>query len=948
MYTTSAVDWKTGKVIAAPLDKPRLKEGAVPCVFPNYPSYLNNQSQHQREAPTAKRMRIEAAALQAAIDDSIKSASVEKEKFTVTSFDELKTKLKYVSLNDNWNVILKSNCAILVYLNVNTSPHQILCIIVNEELKINIYLKGIEIKIKNVPEVLHDVIQLDMLINTSEKYLIGEEENKHIIETIFFLLDFLQNKNDKARDKDKTIRFLKSQIGLCVESREHHRFDSETMIIASMLLFISPHAYKFLRSSGLIVLPHPNTIKNLCSNVNVNPQSSCFLSYIKEKQKSLKSNDCYITVMVDEIHIKPYVDYKGGNIVGVAYDSTNLASTAHVFMIQSLCSSFKDVVHILPVNKMDGNKLFEIIKTVILGLETIGFKVVAIVTDNNKINHRAVSEFAIPESNTSKCNQSVTPSISRQGTMLPERQINTIKKIPKKKRSFVYPHPSDKSRPLFYINDTVHIFKCIRNNWLNLKNYRLTFCFPDFYDLTTVRYASFEAIRDVYKIESDKLLKFGYGLSLKALWPSTFERQNVKLVMQIFNDDIENSLLELGPSEHIENYEDTAKFINIIKKWWNVVNVKSPVKGLRLRNSLQQPITNDSLDERYMFLDHFLQWVNKWGTLGDGGKLTSETHEALKLTTYGLLEMTDYCINELKFTYLLLGKVQTDALEDRFGRYRQLSGSQYHVSLRQILESEKKIRLLSLLDLSLKSGSDTTLSNHKIIIKNLSDSCESSDVTFQDLCTNVYQNVNVSDQDLKDTEPDLPVLTYIAGYCCFSVIKKFKCDNCKQFLTIDKELANDVSDRLIIRRDRGGLRFPRKSAVLFVTYSFVILKKLLAIENFLNEKNQRSIACTIIWQKILNYDIIPDSDCEIHPTYQLWQKIIFVTVNIILNNYCKVTNNNAAECVKVKAADNKRKRNRKLETLTNKPSPKSSQIHEKKVIPVKHKKPRKIEHKTEL
>jgi hypothetical protein len=45
------------------------------------------------------------------------------------------------------------------------------------------------------------------------------------------------------------------------------------------------------------------------------------------------------------------------------------------------------------------------------------------------------------------------------------------------------------------------------------------------------------------------------------LWPLTFERQNVKLFTQILNYNVENSLLELGPSNNIENYEDTAKFM---------------------------------------------------------------------------------------------------------------------------------------------------------------------------------------------------------------------------------------------------------------------------------------------------------------------------------------------------------------------------------------------------
>jgi hypothetical protein len=104
--------------------------------------------------------------------------------------------------------------------------------------------------------------------------------------------------------------------------------------------------------------------------------------------------------MVDEIHIKPYMDYKGGNLVGSAYDSQNLATTAHVFMIQSLLSPFKDVVQILPVNRMDAHKLFKFLEIVILGLQNCGFEVVAIVTDNNKINNKAVSNFVKLAANT--------------------------------------------------------------------------------------------------------------------------------------------------------------------------------------------------------------------------------------------------------------------------------------------------------------------------------------------------------------------------------------------------------------------------------------------------------------------------------------------------------------------------------------------------------------------
>ena len=55
---------------------------------------------------------------------------------------------------------------------------------------------------------------------------------------------------------------------------------------------------------------------------------------------------------------------------------------------------------------------------------------------------------------------------------------------------------------------------------------------------------------------------------------------------------------------------------------------------------------------------------------GATGKLTKETFTALQHTTHALLEVADYCITQLGARYVLLGKLQTDCLEARFGQYR--------------------------------------------------------------------------------------------------------------------------------------------------------------------------------------------------------------------------------------------------------------------------------------
>lgn len=129
------------------------------------------------------------------------------------------------------------------------------------------------------------------------------------------------------------------------------------MVFYTMLYTISPHSYKFLRNSGNII-PHTRTIQKLSAKFNTNPKNEQsddnFLKYIKEKFTFLKSEDLtdlFVSMMVDEIYLKPYLDYKGGDIVWMAYNCKNTVTTAFVFMVQSILSSFKEVIQIVLVKK---------------------------------------------------------------------------------------------------------------------------------------------------------------------------------------------------------------------------------------------------------------------------------------------------------------------------------------------------------------------------------------------------------------------------------------------------------------------------------------------------------------------------------------------------------------------------------------------------------------------
>jgi len=65
---------------------------------------------------------------------------------------------------------------------------------------------------------------------------------------------------------------------------------------------------------------------------------------------------------MDEIYVKPYYDYKGGSVIGAAFNSEETATSAFVFMISSVMSSFKEVAHIAPIQTIDFNALQMLIK----------------------------------------------------------------------------------------------------------------------------------------------------------------------------------------------------------------------------------------------------------------------------------------------------------------------------------------------------------------------------------------------------------------------------------------------------------------------------------------------------------------------------------------------------------------------------------------------------------
>jgi hypothetical protein len=457
------------------------------------------------------------------------------------------------------------------------------------------------------------------------------------------------------------LQFLREQISLLFKSQM--RYSAEVLIIAFRFFAISASVYRRLRST-VLSLPHVSYLKRLSSvfslSGELNDSSHC--EYLKQKAGLLQPHERHVILLLDEIYVAPKTSFKGGCLSGMAANSPlEQASTVQTFMLCSLLSPNKDVAAMVPVKNLTAAYLRDCTQRVIRMLESAGYLVFCLISDNNRVNRNMFTEM---------CGGSLRPYVQ---------------------------HPCSADRKLFFLFDSVHLLKCVRNNWLGQCDSENTFLFPDM-NTDNVLKASFSHLRKLYESEKDSLVKTAPGLSSRVLYPSNIERQNVKSVLKVFDEKTIAGLQLFGAQNKVD-VTGTGKFLEIVLRLWKILNVKSTGKGLHKRDSDSDPIRSvDAINVGYLEQVH--QWLIKWDSLNQKvrhGRLSNETMFALKHTVATFIELIAFLFTDIGVSYVLTGKFQTDCLEFRFSQYRQSSGANYNVSVQELKESEKKLKIVSML-----------------------------------------------------------------------------------------------------------------------------------------------------------------------------------------------------------------------------------------------------------
>ena len=469
-----------------------------------------------------------------------------------------------------------------------------------------------------------------------------------------------------------------------------------------------------------------------------------------------------IVLMVDEMYLQKSTQYHSGQYVG-ADEEGNLYKGIVGFMIVGLKKSIPFIIKASPEIRITGSWLFQELESSVNDLLSIGFNVRGIVADNHSTNVNAFARMK-----------------KQYGSNQEDNHVTV----------------SDKKIYLFF--DNPHLMKNIRNNLLAAKK----FVFPEFSftikneEIITVPggYISWRNLHTVYDMDENLKgnLRKAPELKYKALHPGN-NKQSVPLALAIFAPTTIAAVKNYLPER-----TDIAGFLELISKWWIIINSNTRFSPNKLGNACTLG------DEKTDFLRAFANYLETWRKSTSFFCLTEQTFDALIRTLRAQASLIDDLLEKDGYYFVVPRRFQSDPLERRFSRYRQMSGGRFLVSLREVLSSERIIATSSLL----KEDIDFWKEDLNVDISSL----RPEFIATIDALTNELQVAILCEESGE-------VASTIAGYITRKLLKRTKCNQCISFLVREGNDRNEYLTAL----SRGKLINPSEQLATFTKHAFAIL-----------------------------------------------------------------------------------------------------------------------------
>lgn len=274
-----------GSILTVKRDRVKLTHNAYPTRFENVPTYLSKQLPNPRKDPLKRTQEVEIRMENKRMDEELKD--------TIENFNVLKgnwdTKFK-LSFTNAFTMFNQNSVYVLKITSTERDTPKIeSCIVVSHELKIRAFKNGVLVNdnpsMKSIVKdgyirkwsQLHNV-SLFVFDSTSDCQ-VSISDN---LDEINRLIDDISDNLDDKKVTDK-VMFCKEQLKLAFSSKLSYCATLLTWFAS--VYFAFPGAYKQIRQSNFLTMPHPAYLKTFTSKLGMGKSGidNSHWRYLKKK-----------------------------------------------------------------------------------------------------------------------------------------------------------------------------------------------------------------------------------------------------------------------------------------------------------------------------------------------------------------------------------------------------------------------------------------------------------------------------------------------------------------------------------------------------------------------------------------------------------------------------------------------------------------------------------------
>ncbi|KAH6933222.1 hypothetical protein HPB50_013594 [Hyalomma asiaticum] len=421
-----------------------------------------------------------------------------------------------------------------------------------------------------------------------------------------------------------------------------------------------------LRESGCLTVLSRPTLKRYTGVCSGDVVSSLIKQRLHQESASWTDREMKGSLVVDEMAIKQVASYekKADRVHGLVEMAgletelgieSELATHLLAFVFVGLSSHYTIPVGYYFTRSTTGEQLHHLKMRVLQSVEEAGFEVVRLVADNHSSNCKMFS-------------------ILSNGAIQP-----------------VVPHPMNENRKLFLTFDHCHILKNLRNQLLASNRLLCDYYSPKYLRM----------LLDIN--EKQRSFKPVRRLTRKHVFPTNFEKMNVRRAVDLFSPEVyiyichirtalSSAIWKAFGGSGFEDSMPTINFMEMIRKWFNIHNIRSTTFYVISRGPDRMPFSSCD-DERLSWLENdFLQFFAAWKETAPHKRafISMETYEALQITTRSIVESTRFLLRS-GFLYVPTAKFSSDPVEALFSTLRQLNRCNDQTDARAVLSSLQKV-----------------------------------------------------------------------------------------------------------------------------------------------------------------------------------------------------------------------------------------------------------------